>query len=212
MSTTPELDFDSWLDTGTVAQVDVELHNDKAALIRYREAAELLRDYRAMTAKSGGEQSVADLGEDLDLQAAADEAWAAVEASTETWTLRALSEDEIKAISAAHPAPTMPRQIPDNAPAKSRTEHANKMRAWTEDAMRVREAAQAEQIATAFVSMSTTAGTLTSITPAQILAMKAKPGRLPDFVKLSGAVTDATTNDKAPDAPFWHEPSETDPA
>lgn len=212
MSTTPEFTFESWLDTGTVAQVEVELHNDKAALIRYREAATLLREYRVMTAKSGGEQSVTDLGEDLEMQAAADEAWAAVEASTETWTLRALSEDEIKAISAAHPAPVMPRQIPDNAPAKSKTEHANKMRAWSDEAMAVREAAQAEQVATAFVSMTTSAGTLTSISPAQVLAMKARPGRGPDFVKLVAAVTDATTNDKAPDAPFWRESSETDPA
>lgn len=212
MSTTPEIEFDEWLATGTVAKVEVPLYKDKDSLIRYREAAKLLREYRQMVAQDTGERSIGEDDDELELKAAAEEAWEQVEQSRETWTLRALSADEIKAIDAAYQVSPMPRKLPDNAPAKSQTVQQNKMRAWADEAAAIRQAAAADTIVAAFVSIETSAGTVTSITAEQIQRMRALPGREPDITKLMAAITDATTNDEEPGTPFWREPSESDPA
>lgn len=211
MSTTPEISFDDWLATGTTAQVEVETYSDQAALSRYTAAAALVRDYQTMAKakKEGAESSITDGDDELQaLIADAESAWEDVEASRAVWTVRALSVDEVDEIHATHPAEKMPDQPGKNSPAGARTIYEQKMKSWAADAAALQLAANAEMVAKAFISMTTAAGTVTSITGGQLLRFRSEPGHLSDFGRLVNAVAEATRDDKVPAAPFWRPNSE----
>lgn len=224
-STPRQFSLDDWIEAGTVAQRDIEFYNDRAALSRYLELSELRRGYVAMlSANEGADAGIADATEttaiDTDLQAA----WDALQPSKETWTVRALAEDEIKKIRLEHPIPSAPTKPSAKATRQTKTTYEKAMLAWAQAATELRDAADLTYLSVAILRMTTTKGTLQStgtyvedtwepaVTVEQLKHLRARPGRQGDFTSLLQAAVDATTSDIEVPAPFSQPTSRTAPS
>jgi hypothetical protein len=208
VSTTPEtapaFDFTDWLRTGTVAKQVVVLHNDRAIPGRLdlleRERATAVRAAADAEASITEGERVAEIDAEIDALAAA---W---HQSKETWTVRALSEDEVAEISKRHPVPSPPAQpkrgTDDAANKAAESAHEQAMLEWAEQGKAIRDEANLDLVATAFVSLSTAAGSTTTITADALRELRKIPGRQSDFQKLLDAAVTATQEDPELPAPF----------
>lgn len=227
-ATSREFSLDEWIESGTVAQRTVELHNDRAIPDRLA-VLEKRRNIAAKVAKETSEEiAVTDVPEVAQIDAEMEALWDLWEASKETWLVRALSAEEIKALRKAHPAPEMPRPIKKNSPAAAKAEHEKKVAAWQEQAMVVRDEADLEYLTWALVSIETAKGTARAhgepldeegnrsedfrpaATVAQLKALRARAGRQNDIAVLLAAAVDATKSDVEVPAPFSRRTSRTD--
>lgn len=234
--------FDSWLDTGTAAQVTKHRYNDLAAVHAYREAAEMVAHYREEKAKRAprGEESITDAAptapidversivetvtdEEAELIAVAEEAWAKVEASMETWTIRALNPNEIAHLRETYPAPEYPKKPGAKATKVTKAKYAQAEQEWADAALTTRLTANLATLSAATVSIATPAGTATAhglvtdedhrpaVTIEQLCRIRATPGHEDSITDLISAAVVATTSDVEPTAPFWRATSESAP-
>lgn len=234
--------FDSWLDTGTAAQVTKHRYNDLAAVHTYREAAEMVAHYREQKARRAprgeegitdaapvetiaGEASITDTVSDdeADLVAAAEAAWARVEASMETWTIRALNPAELAHLREAYPAPEYPKRPGAKATKVTKAKHAQAEKEWADAALTTRLTANLATLSAATVSIATPAGAVTAhglvtdedyrpaVTIEQLRRIRATPGHEDSITDLISAAVVATTADVEPTAPFWRPTSESAP-
>lgn len=200
-------DFDEWLETGTVAQRTVILQNDRALPDRI---ANLQRQYRIaqdVLERQGGETSVTDQNNLAEIERALDEEYAKWEESKEVWVVRALSEDELKSLREKHPVPDMP-EVADSDNLTDEEDAA--IQAWAKECKAIREAADLDYLATAFVSLTTSKGTITSITPEQLAALASRPGRQKDITTLLTEAVAAVQEDVELPAPFSRATSKDD--
>lgn len=200
-------DFDEWLETGTVAQRTVILQNDRALPDRI---ANLQRQYRIaqdVLERQGGETSVTDQNNLAEIERALDEEYAKWEESKEVWVVRALSEDELKTLREKHPVPDMP-EVADSDNLTDEEDAA--IQEWAKECKAIREAADLDYLATAFVSLTTSKGTITSITPEQLAALARRPGRQKDITTLLTEAVAAVQEDVELPAPFSRATSKDD--
>ncbi|RHA38741.1 hypothetical protein [Cellulomonas rhizosphaerae] len=216
---THPLDFDAWLETGTIAQRTVELHNDRSipdqldVLSKRREVA------AAVAEAEDTEASVTEIPEVVKIDAALEALWVKWEESKETWLVRALSVDEIKLLRTRHPVEDQPPTPGKGASRGTREAHEALLKAWAERMQDTLEAIQYAQLEAAIVSITTSKGVATArgtvldedfrpaVTAAQLRAMHARPGRQNDVKQLLNASQDATASDVEVPAPFWQRPS-----
>lgn len=233
--------FDSWLDTGTAAQVVKHRYNDLAAVHAYREIADQLHHYREEKAKRAprgeegitdavasvvtGEASITDIVSDdeAELVAAAEAAWARVEASMETWTIRALNHDERAYLRETYPAPESPKKPGAKATKISKAKYQQELQAWADAALTTRLTQTLAMLSAATVSIATPAGTSTAqglvtdethvpaVTIEQLRRIRKTPGAEAGIDDLASAVVETTTADSEPTAPFWRPTSESAP-
>lgn len=205
-----EFSLDEWIESGTVAQATIELYNDRA---RVDEIERLVRQRADLL-----ETDDADAVEVID--AAIAKQREAFETSKETWTIRALSRDELKAVMAAHVVPDAPKQPKKDASAATAERHRTKLTAWAQEAEEARAERDLHLISLAVVSVETARGTAKAagetITAGGALdpdfqpaasvdtlrALRARPGRQGDIPKLLQAATDATQKRRGDAAPF----------
>lgn len=200
-------DFDEWLETGTVAQRTVILQNDRALPDRI---ANLQRQYRIaqdVLERQGGETSVTDQNNLAEIERALDAEYAKWEESKEVWVVRALSEDELKTLREKHPVPDMP-EVADSDNLTDEEDAA--IQEWAKKCKAIREAADLDYLATAFVSLTTSKGTITSITPEQLAALASRPGRQKDITTLLTEAVAAVQEDVELPAPFSRATSKDD--
>lgn len=221
--------LDDWIESGTVAQRTVELHNDRAIPDRLAQL-EKRRRIAAAVAEQTSEAAVTDVPEVAEIDAEMEALYAEWEASKETWVVRALSTDEIRALQKAHPAPEGPAPLSKKATAAAKTAHAQKSEAWTKEALRVRDEADLHYLTWALLRIETSKGTASAqgtpldvdgalnedFVPAatvdQLKALRSRPGRQNDVTKLLEAAVDATRADVEVPAPFSQRTSRTDPS
>lgn len=231
-------DFDAWLDTGTVAQTTVHRYNDGAARIAYKEAAALLRTYqedKARRAAAGAhvehaitdpnlqetigadhlEVSIMDVitSEEIELQAAADEAWQALEASMETWTIRALNDEEIAHLRRTFPAPEAPKAPGKGAKAPTKARYTKALQEWSDTALERRDLANAALVSACTLAVATTGGEnraageygTDTYLPAVTVEQAQRLQRVdPDgFTRLLNAAVNVRREDGEVEAPFW---------
>lgn len=221
--------LDEWIESGTVAQRTVELHNDRAIPDRLS-ALEKRRRVAVAVAQQTGEASVDDVPEVAEIDAEAAALYEQWEASKETWVVRALSNEEIAVLRKAHPVPEGPAPLSKKPTAAARTAHAQKTAAWVEQAERVRDESDLHYLTWALVRVETAKGSavaqgtplnidgepneqfVPAASVATLKALRARPGRQNDLTKVIEAAVDATKADVEVPAPFSRPTSRTDPS
>lgn len=221
--------LDEWIESGTVAQRTVELHNDRAIPDRLAQL-EKRRRVAAAVAEQTTETAVTDVPEVAAIDAEAAALYDQWEASKETWVVRALSNEEIRALQKAHPVPEGPRPLSKKATAAAKTAHAQASEEWTAEALRVRDDADLHYLTWALLRVETSKGTAVcqgtplevdgalnedfrpAATVATLKALRARPGRQNDIARLLEAAVDATRADVEVPAPFSRPSSRTDPS
>jgi len=190
-----DFDLDDWLSTGTLARRAVPIYNDPSLAAEFDVLAQRLSELEAMN--KGDESSVgesAEITEVYEQMAAVHERW---EASKATWTVRALTEDEVKAIADAHPDPEIPDII--RAERQPGTVWDDVQRAAGKAYVEAREAAVTERnlamIALAVVDVATPRGTASSVSVEQIRKLRARPHGKQQVTRLVEAVSSATTGE-----------------
>lgn len=207
MSENTAFDFDEWLETGTVAQRTVILQNDRALPDRIANLQRQQRIAQDVLERQGGEAAVTDQDHLAEIERALDEEYEKWEASKEVWVVRALSDDELKSLRERHPVPDMPEVADaDNLTAEEDTA----IQEWAKACKVIREAADLDYLALAFVSLTTAKGTITSITPSQLSALAGRPGRQKDLTTLLTEAVAAVQEDVELPAPFSRATSKDD--
>jgi len=212
---TPEnFDLMSWIASGTVATRTVAIHNNPA----------LAADAEALEAEYvAAEKAVADMGDDRpvswkDPRPAIEKRMAELhdrwEASKATWTVRALSHDEIEGAFDAVPSPKQPVAPLPQAGKKAAEDHAEKMTEWARKVHEADRERTLHLIVAAVVKVETVQGCIERepgdppiLTVDAIRALRDRPhgdqwvGHIPSTKgqritgKLAGAVMGATEGD-----------------
>jgi hypothetical protein len=222
---TPD-DFDlmAWIVSGTVATRTVEIHNNPA----------LAEEFDALEAEmKAAERDVAALGEDRpmswtdprpEIEDRMAELWERWEASKTTWTVRALSHDEIEATFDAVPSPKQPVAPLPAAGKKAAEDHAEKMSKWARALHEADRERTLHIIAAAVTSVESVRGRADSVTVEALRALRDRPhgdawvGHIPSTKgarmsgKLASAVMAATEGDVAVPRPTSPVRSTTTPA
>ncbi len=230
------LDFDAWLATGTTGQATVVLHNA-------RHIPDLLAqlEQRHAVAKKAAADPEAAVSDDFGLAAIEHEyqaLWDQWEASKETWTMRAASTDEVRAINRAHTAPPMPavpdeprKNSPEPVQARYRQEkqaYDEAMKAWQPLAVAYQDEVNLHYLTAMIIRVETAAGVAEpqgelldvdgelnpdfrpAITVGQMRALRKRPGRQQDYTTLLEAAVKAREGDQEPAVPFSQRASEND--
>lgn len=205
----PDL-FDDWLESGTVRHIDVELQNDPSVVDEYQ----ALQKRRAELEGSpeADERSIGDTDPLTEIEAAEAALMDRWEAGKSTWTVRALTPDEAKAISRAHRDPEPPQMLPKAAPANAKAKWEKDRDAWREAAGETTLTRNLHFIAQAVVKIKTVKGERGSITVDQLRAMYQREYGPTRIEKLLVATNQATQGEVEMPRPKLRERSTSDPA
>ncbi|GAA1992925.1 hypothetical protein GCM10009718_33310 [Isoptericola halotolerans] len=202
---TEDFDLLAFVETGTIATREVVIYTDHEAARRCQEIEAALDaldddgpDDRKQDAPLGAES---DETRRAELEAEAEQWLERLQASKMTWTVRALSNDEIKASFDVVAAPKMP------VPPKEGVAQAIKDR-WHERVEEYgRKKAEADEdrnlvlVANAVVGIETPAGSTGSVTVEQLKALRSKPHGQQWIDRLYTAVDAATSDEVEPPVP-----------
>jgi hypothetical protein len=190
-----DFDLDEWLSTGTLAKRAVEIYNDPALVAEYDILSQRLAAAQAAD-PAGAEETMAG-GPTTDILYAMAELHAKWEASKATWTVRALTEDEIRAIVDAHPDPVIPEII--RAAKKPGEVWNDEQIAAGAAHLEAREAVMTERniamIALAVTEVRTAKGARRSVTVEQVRRLRARPHGKAQTNRLVQAVESATSGE-----------------
>lgn len=188
-------DLDEWLSSGTLAKRAVEIYNDPALVAEYDILSQRLAAAQAAD-PAGAEETMAGgpVAEIIEAMQRLHERW---EASKATWTVRALTEDEVKAIVDSHPDPEIPEIIRGKkAVGEVWTDEQRAAGAAHLDA---REAVMTERnlamIALAVTEVRTPRGVAAGVTLEQVRRLRARPHGKTQTIRLVEAVESATAGE-----------------
>ena len=221
--TEPVYDFDAWLDGASLTQKSVEILQNPALLSRWDD---LQRRYEHAQQVGQAEVGIEDVSPLAALEAEADELLAEIEASRSVWHVRALTDEDVAAIMAAHPitpAPQFGGQVPSVQPNPTEaqakaflgayTAYGAKLEAWkaehaaeleahekaTADALLARGA---EKVARAVVRVEQGGATVTDrVSVEQVIALERRIGKA-QISKIIAAIDAATTDEPEVPAGF----------
>lgn len=195
-----EADFDlmDWIETGTIARRTVVVHNDPAAADRFLELEKRLAelgfdDEDDLADAPLGSPSVSSEVDAIRREHA--ELYARWEASRATWTVRAVSEEEVEAIVAAIPAPKMPVPPLEKAGRAAHEAYYQKVAEYTEAKKKFDDEVNLAIIARAVEKVETAQGTARGVTVDQLRKLKARPHGAQWIDRLRDAVSAATEGD-----------------
>lgn len=213
MSETPEtpagltehaFDLLDWIESGTVARRQVVIHNNPRVAEEFATIEARLAEL-GHTDDETGDGTVRDepLGgsvEDAEIEqllAAREDVEARWEAARSTWTVRAVSQEEVEASFDEVPPPKPPLRPKnfDAAPDKIRAAFVEASAKHQRANAKANEDRQIVLIATALVSIETARGTATSVSVDALRALRSKPHGKQWIDKLYAAVDAATSED-----------------
>lgn len=192
-----DFDLDEWLSTGTLARRAVEIFNDPALAAEYDVLAIRLAEAQSAEpqdeeASVGGGGAVEDI---LTEMRALHEKW---QASKATWTVRALTEDEVAGLTEQHPDPEIPAILAGDKPEPGTPEHEARL-AEGQRYLAEREKASTERylamIALAVVEVATPRGTAKNVTLEQVRRLRTRPHGKAQTQRLIDAIVSATNGD-----------------
>lgn len=194
---TPEDDFDldAWLSAGTLARRAVQIFNAPHLAAEYDILAARLAE--AETAASSEDITIGTMTAVQAIHAEMAELADRWEASKATWTVRALTEDEIRAIYEEHPDPEVPELIrKKRAPGEvwddEQRAAADAFVAARDECVNDRNLAM---IAAAVVEVAAGGRTRHSVTVDQVRKLRARPHGKEQAQRLLAAVESATTGE-----------------
>lgn len=190
-----DFDLDEWLSSGTLARRSVPIYNDPSLAAEFDVLSQRMSELEAMT--KGDESSVGESAEITEVHEQMTAVYERWEASKATWTVRALTEDEIKATTEEHPDPEIPEII--RAKRESGQVWSDEQRAEGQAYLAAREEVMTERnlalIALAVVEVSAPKGRRTSVTVDQVRTLRARPHGKQQVQRLIEAVNSATSGD-----------------
>lgn len=204
-------DLIDWINRGTVGERDVVIYNDPSLVAEYERLearhAELLRD-----ADDDPEATLADEHPAAAIEREMVELYERFEASKMTWTIRALTDAEVRAIHERLPLPDGPREPrePKGSPKASQAwaEYRRALAAYKADLERhlervaeVQDDRNLHTIAAATMRVTTTAGTVDGVTYEQVRALREGPYGKVRVERLINAISDLTTKEAVIPAP-----------
>lgn len=204
-----DFDLDAWLSAGTLARRAVQIFNAPHLAAEYDILATRLAEAEATTADEdatvGTKTAVHSIH--AEMSALADR-W---EASKAFWTVRALTEDEIRAIYEQHPDPDVPELIrKKRAPGEV---WDDEQRAAADAFVTARDENVNERnmamIACAVVEVSCGGRTRRSVTVDQVRKLRARPHGKEQTQRLLSAIESATTGEVEVPRPMLPGRSET---
>lgn len=133
----------------------------------------------------------------LELQAALDaynEVYARYDSAKEIWTLRALDEDEVKAIVARHPMPPAPRPLGKGANKAAQARFLARLEQFTADIQPIKNAVNEECLALGVVSVEKNGRPVRTPTIEGIRRLRRRPNGERHFSKLVAELTTITAN------------------
>lgn len=166
--------FDQWLATGTVATRTTTLNSDHSLAAEYTALEAKLaqaeeRAKRNPDAPMDDEDTVPLIIEQME------DLYRRWEAAKATWTVRALSLDEVEATFVAVPAPTLPHQPPEKAGAKARERFARAAERFVKENKEADRERKLYKLAIAVTHASTPVGDLDGVTVEQLRTMRDRP-------------------------------------
>lgn len=204
MTTNPEPigvsadDFDlmDWFATGTIARRKVVIHNDPALVEQYQELeAQLAAAEKTYGADGAAERSLDEADPRprlLEQMTALYERW---EASKATWTVRALSQDDVEATFDAVPVPKAPLPPLEKAGVKAQERFVEKVNEHAAAKAAAEGERQLHLIAASVESIETAAGAASGVTVDQLRSLRSRPHGAQWVRKLWQAVNAATEGD-----------------
>lgn len=187
-------DLLDWIESGTVARRTVTIYNDPALASEYEALAARLAEAEAAESDDT-ERTMDEAPESVAILAQIEALWERWQASKSTWTVRALSGDEARAIVDRHPVPDAPAKPLDTAPAAEKAAHAAAVKAWLRESDRVSAERNLEFIATAVVEVTTNRGTVHHVNVDTLRRMRSRPHGHHRIEQLVTAVNEATQGD-----------------
>jgi len=198
-----EFDLDEWLSTGTLARRSVEIYNDPSLAAEFDELDRRLKAVQVDDADP--EATMGTPSEATEILAAMDELHERWEASKATWVVRALTEDEVKAIIDEHPDPEIPPLLAEKreegaAVSEERLEAGRVYMAAREAVVTERNLAM---IARAVVEVRVRAGVARGVTLEQVRRLRERPHGKLQATRLLEAVESATSGEVDVPRPTW---------
>lgn len=195
-TTVPD-DFDlmEWIESGTVARRKVTIYNNPALVEEYEALeAELAAAEKAIE-ESGGDAPMDSADPREGIVARMEALYERWEASKATWTVRALSREDVDACFEAVPAPKMPVPPMDKAGQKAQDRFAEKVAEYTKAKAETDDERKLHMIAAAVVGVETPRGNVESVTVEQVRALRDRPHGQQWVDRLYAAVEAATEGD-----------------
>lgn len=232
----PELDFDAWLDGATITQASVEILQRPDLLARYADWERRYDRAEAEWADTVDERSASDPDPLAAIKAEGEALLEQMQASRATWYVRAMSDDDQKAIEAAFPLPEQPESFKEHAPKPVHAptevqgkaflrgmeawelrkqafvaEHAKEFEDWRDEVKKVVDQRDAESIARCVVSVEVGGRQIADhITHEQAAVLGEKINPL-QVKKIVNAIVEATTAEPEVPADFLSRTSASDP-
>lgn len=213
MSETPEtpagltedaFDLLGWIESGTVARRQVVIHNNPRLAEEFAAIEARLAELGYTDDETGdgavGDEPLGGSAEDAEIEqllAAREGVEARWEAARSTWTVRAVSQEEVEASFDEVPPPKSPLRPKnlDAAPDRIRAAFVEASASHHRANAKANEDRQIVLIATALVSIETARGTATSVSVDALRALRSKPHGKQWIDKLYAAVDAATSED-----------------
>lgn len=192
--------LDDWIESGTVARRQVVIHNNPA-LVEEFEALEArltaLGDAPDADPEADGPLSASDPheAERAEIHAALENVYERWESSKATWTVRALSHEDVEATFDAVPVPKRPVPPLEKAGQKAQEKFAAEVSTYQAKVNKADVERRLHMIAASVVGVETAQGSVDSVTVDQVRALRDRPHGTKWVDKLYEAMSAATEGD-----------------
>jgi hypothetical protein len=194
---TPEtFDLLDWIESGTVARRQVEIHNDPALVEEYQALEAELAEAEKAVGSSGQDGPLAADGPREAIVARMEALWERWEASKALWTVRALSKDDIDATFDAVPVPKRPIPPLEKAGQKAQERFVEALNDYQHEAAKADEERKLHILAAAVVSVETSRGTAEGVTVDALKRLRSRPHGAHWIDRLYRAAEAATQGDQ----------------
>lgn len=177
--TAETFDLMAWIQSGTVATRQVTIYNNPALAAEYEtlEAEMVAAEKTVEDAAGDAPMSAHDPREDI--RARMEDLYARWEASKSTWTVRALSDDDIEATYDAQlggvPSPKQPVPPLPQAGKKALEDHGEKVTKWAKAVHEADRERTLHLIAKAVTSVETARGSVDGVSVDEVRSLRDRP-------------------------------------
>jgi hypothetical protein len=219
-----DIDVEDWIDGVTYTQVRVTLYRNPALYAEYEPLAALIEVAESDLAELEGvarpdsdapsdEASIGDAPSTAAQEAAAarerlDGLYAKAEAlherfesDREVWSLRALAQQEVADIIAAHPRPPEPSRPKSGSTAAQRAAYARRVEKWAVDARPIQHRINAEMLSAATVQVDVNGAIKPAPTPEGVERVRIRPHGERHIAQLLAALEQITAQEVTIPAP-----------
>lgn len=182
--------LDQWIETGTTANEQVVIYANRALAGEYTAL-----ERRLAALEDAGDESIENGAEQAALLRKMEDLYERWQASKATWTVRALSDEEVRAVYDKHPTPKAPQKPADDAPAEVKQAWQGAMEMHLRALTLATDERNLAYVEAAVTRVETTLGAVAVVTIDQLRRMRNRPHGSQDLNRLIEAVNRVTQGD-----------------